>query len=232
VQSIIGTTIPITAAYLLPADSVYAQSFVAGNAPTGSDETAVMIWLRRLARVRPNCASAHDLLLAGEALQGSLPSITVAQLPVNAGEQWVGLPFNTAVAPKARLCTVVLTPSTIDVNAEFCGLLFDNWTEQLPGLTSVATAAFGYDPSEITGMSFTVETPDAYPPQSILVAVAPDQTAGWSLDILCDVVQETLELAKVRMVDLGDLVRLGRVLPALHSSTNVDDMLTQAGVTQ
>ena len=37
-------------------------------------------------------------------------------------------------------------------------------------------------------MSFTVETPDAYPPQSILLAVAPDQSAGWSLDILCDVV--------------------------------------------
>lgn len=232
VQSIIGTTVPITAAYQLPADSAYAQSFAANSAPAGSDETAIMIWLRRLARVRPNCAAAHDLLLAGEALQGSRPSITVAQLPVNGGEQWVGLPFNTAVAPKARLCTVVLTPSTIDVNAEFCGLLFDNWTEQLPGLTSVTTAASGYDPSEITGMSFTVETPDAYPPQSILLAVAPDQTAGWSLDILCDVVQETLELAKVRMVDLGDLVRLGRVLPALHSSTNVDDMLTQAGVTQ
>jgi hypothetical protein len=232
VQSITGKTIPITATYQLPADSAYAQSFAAGSAPAGSDETAVMIWLRRLARVRPNCAAAHDLLLADEALQGSLPSITVAQLPFNPGEQWAGLSFNTSAAPKARLCTVVLTPSPIDVDAEFCGLLFDNWTEQLPGLTNVTTAASGYDPSEITGMSFTVETPDAYPPQSILLAVAPDQSAGWSLDILCDVVQETLELAKVRMVDLGDLVRLGRVLPGLHTASNVDEMLTQAGVTQ
>ena len=45
-----------------------------------------------------------------------------------------------------------------------------------------------------------------------------------------DVVQETLELAKIRTVDLGDLPRLGRVLPALHSSSNTDTMLEQAGV--
>ena len=122
----------------------------------------------------------------------------------------MGLPFDqAATAPKARLCTVALTPAAIDVNAEFCGILFDNWTEQLPGLTSVTTANSGYEAAEVTGVSFTVEAPDAYPPQSILLAIAPDQTAGWSLDILLDVVTETLELAKVRMVDLGDLIPAG-----------------------
>jgi hypothetical protein len=190
-----------------------------------------MVWLRRLARVRPNCQAVHDLLLAEEALNGAPPAITVAQLPLNPGEQWVGLHFDKdAAAPKARLCTVALTPSPIDVSTPFCGILFDNWTEQLPGLTSVTTAASGYDAAEVTGMSFTVDAPDAYPPQSILLAVAPDQNAGWSLDILLDVVQETLELAKVRMVDLGDLVRVGRVLPALHTTNNVDSMLREAGV--
>ncbi len=231
VESIVGKVVPVTASYQLPPDSAYAQSFASGNAPTGSDETAVMVWLRRLARVRPNCQPAHDLLLANEALLGALPGITVAQLPVTQGEQWVGLPFDqAATAPKARLCTVALTPAAIDVNAEFCGILFDNWTEQLPGLTSVTTANSGYEAAEVTGVSFTVEAPDAYPPQSILLAIAPDLTAGWSLDILLDVVTETLELAKVRMVDLGDLFRLGRVLPALHTSSNVDTMLSEAGV--
>ena len=231
VESIVGKVVPVTASYQLPPDSAYAQSFASGNAPTGSDETAVMVWLRRLARVRPNCQPAHDLLLANEALLGALPGITVAQLPVTQGEQWVGLPFDqAATAPKARLCTVALTPAAIDVNAEFCGILFDNWTEQLPGLTSVTTANSGYEAAEVTGVSFTVETPDAYPPQSILLAIAPDQSVGWSLDVLLDVLKETLELAKVRMVDLGDLFRLGRVLPALHTSSNVDTMLSEAGV--
>jgi hypothetical protein len=231
VHSIVGALIPITACYQLPGNSPYAQSFGPGNAPPGSDETAVMMWLRRMARVRPSCQAVHDLLMTSEVLQAALPSVTVAQLPVTAGEHWVGLPFDTAAtAPRARLSTVALTPGLVDVNGEFCGLLFDNWAEQLPGVTSVTSASSGYEAAEITGMSFTLETPEAYPPQSILLAIAPDQTAGWSLDILLDVVQETLELAKVRMVDLGDLFRLGRVLPALHTTNNVNTMLSEAGV--
>jgi hypothetical protein len=231
VQGIAGKIVPLTASYQLQPDSAYAKSFAPESAPSGSDETAVMAWLRRLARVRPNCQAVHDLLLANEAFLEALPAITVAQLPVSQGEQWIGLPFDqSAPAPGARLCTVALTPAPVDVNAEFCGLLFDNWTEQLPGLTSVTTADSGYEAAEVTGVSFTVETPDAYPPQSILLAIAPDQSWGWSLDVLLDVVKETLELAKVRMVDLGDLLRLGRVLPALHTTNNVDTMLSEAGV--
>jgi hypothetical protein len=132
------------------------------------------------------------------------------------------------VVPKARLATVVSTSAPIDPAAEFCGLLFDTWTEQLPGLTSVTTS--GYEPAEVTGMAFSVDAPDAYPPQAILLAVIPDQSRGWALDFLFDVVQETLELAKMRTVDLGDLPRLGRVIPALHSSSNTDNLLEQTGV--
>ena len=62
------------------------------------------------------------------------------------------------------------------------------------------------------------------------MAIAPHQSKGWSLDILLDVVKETLEMAKIRSVDLGDLPRLGPVLPALHSTGNVDFMLDAAGL--
>jgi hypothetical protein len=47
---------------------------------------------------------------------------------------------------------------------------------------------------------------------------------------LLDVVKETLEMAKIRSVDLGDLPRLGRVLPALHTTGNVNFMLQAAGM--
>ena len=155
----------------------------------------------------------------------------MAQLPVKAGEAWAALPYTDGVPiPKARLSTVALTPAPIDPSAEFCGILFDNWTEHLPGLTSVATTSTGYETAEVTGVSFKVDTPDGYPPQTVLLAIAPDPSKGWSLDILLDVVKETLEMAKIRSVDLGDLPRLGRVLPALHSTGNVDFMLNAAGL--
>jgi hypothetical protein len=231
VQAMMGKAVPITATYLLPAGSDYSASFSPGAMPTGADEPSVMAWMRRIARVRSKVAAVHDLLLASEVLLGSPPGITVAQLPIETGAQWAGLPFGDAGAPKARLVTVVSAPASIDPATEFCGILFDTWAEQLPGLMSVASStAAGYEAAEVTGLAYTVDAPEAYPPQSILLAVAPDQSWGWSLDVLLDVVRETLELAKIRTVDLGDLPRLGRVLPALHSGNNVDDMLTAAGV--
>jgi hypothetical protein len=231
VQSIVGKAMPLLPTFLLPPDSPYAASLAPGAVPVGADQPTIMAWLRRLARVRPNIGTMHDVLLASESLTGSEAGLTTTQLPVAAGARWIGLPFGDAAPPKARLSVVLSTPLPIDPSTAFCGLLFDTWTEQLPGLTSVASPAKGYESSEVTGVAFTVDAPDAYPPQAILLAVAPDPAAGWSLDVLSDVLTETLNLAKIRTVDLGDLPRLNRVLPGLHSGSNLDTVFVAARVT-
>jgi hypothetical protein len=230
VQEITGKTVPVVATFTLPATSTYADSLAAGATPVGADAPAVRAWMRRLATVRPRIAALHDALIAAEAL-GTTPSLTAVQLPVQAGARWIGLPYEKASAPKTRVGLVLSTPAPIDPAAAFCGLAIDTWTESLPGITAVTEPSRGHEPMEVTGMAFTVDAPDAYPPQAILLAVAPDPSRPWSLDVLLDIVRETLELAKVRAVDLGDLPRLGRVFPAIQSGTNVDDMLTKAGVT-
>jgi hypothetical protein len=232
VQGVMGKTVPILPSFLLPAGSDYAAAFAAAAAPSGAAPPDLTAWLRRLARVRPRTAEVYDVLLANAALTGAEPGLVAAQLPVEPGAQWVGLPYGDAPPPKARLGIVVSAPGAVDPSAAFCGLLFDNWTEQLPGLTSVADKAKGYEAAEVTGVAFTVDGPDAYPPQAVLLAVAPDPAAGWSLDILFDVVSETLDLAKMRTVDLGDLPRLGRVLPALHSGSSLDDVIGAPGAVQ
>jgi hypothetical protein len=194
-----------------------------------------MVWLRRLSRIRGNAAALHDVLLAAEALQSAPVALTVAQLPAKAGTRWAALPFPDAAPPAARLSVVFSTPAPIDPAAAFCGFVCDTWTEHLPGVTAVASGerpglpnTRGYEASEVTGMAFKVDTPDAAAPQAVLLAVAPDPAQGWSLDVLFDTVKETLELAKIRTVDLGDLLRLGRVLPAIHSSELVDQTLKDA----
>jgi len=229
VKNIVGASIPLVPSYLLPADSAYATAFAAGTAPVGADHATVMAWLRRTARIRANSAALHDVLLAAEALEAAPAGLAVAQLPPAAGAQWIGLPFPGATPPAARLGLVFSAPSPIDPAASFCGFVCDTWTEQVPGLTTVANAARGYEPAEVTGMAFTVDAPDASAPQSVLLAIAPDPAQGWSPDVLLDVVRETLDLAKIRTVDLGDLPRLGRVLPAIHSAFNVDQMVQGAG---
>jgi len=218
--------------YQLPPGAAYAASFAPVARPVGADGPAMMIWLRRMARVRPNTAALHDVLMTAESLAATLSALTAAQFPAEAGVKWAGLPYGDSPPPKARVAALLSTPSPVDPASSFCGFVVDTWTEQLPGLTSVADPAKGYEPAEVTGVAFTVDAPDAYPPQAVLLGVAPDPTIGWSLDVLFDVVRETLELAKIRSVDLGDLPRLGRVLPAIHSGSNVDSMLTKAGLTQ
>ena len=229
-QGVMGTTIPVIGTFTLPVTSTFAKALAPAAAPAGADGPAVLAWLRKLATVRARTAALHDTLLAAEALGAASPLIAM-QLPVQAGARWIGLPFETGVAPKTRIGLVFATPVPIDPAAAFCGLAIDSWSEQLPGITAVADPARGHEAVEVTGVAFTVDAPDAYAPQAVLLAIAPDLSRPWSLDILFDVVQETLELAKVRAVDLGDLPRLGRVLPAIQSGSNVDKMLAKAGLT-
>jgi len=231
-QSITGAGMPLVPVFLLPADSDYAAAFAPGAAPTGGDAPTVMAWLRRVARIRPGSAALHETVLAVEALQGTPATLTVAQLPGASGVPWVGLPFTGATPPAAKLGLVLSTPTAIDPAVAFCGFVCDTWTEQVPGLTTIASGTRKYDPAEVTGMAFTVDAPDAYAPQSILLAIAPDQTQGWSLDILLDTVRETLDLAKIRTVDLGDLPRVGRVFPVVHSGFNVGLLIQGMGGAQ
>jgi hypothetical protein len=232
VHGIMGAAIPLLHAYRLPAGSPYAAAFASDAVPAGADRAAVMVWLRRLARIRANASALHDVLLAAEALQSAPLAITVAQLPANPGARWAALSFPEAKPAKARLSLVLSTPAPIDPAAAFCGFVCDTWTEQLPGVTAVASGERGYEASEVTGMAFKVDTPDATAPQAVLLAIAPDPAQGWSLDVLFDTVKETLELAKIRTVDLGDLLRLGRVLPAIHTSSTVDRTLSDAAAQQ
>jgi hypothetical protein len=230
VQGILGEGFPLIPIFSLPAASAYAAAFSPASAPVGADASAIMLWLRRTARIRPNSLALHDVLLAAESLQTTPIQVTAAQLPPLPGPQWIGLPFVGSSPPGARLALVFSTPAPIDPSLPFCGFVCDTWTEQVPGLTTVAGGKRGYEASEVSGMAFTTDGPNAQAPQCLLLAIAPDPTKGWSLDILFDTVTETLDLAKMRTVDLGDLPRLGRVLPAIHSGYNVDQLI-QAGAT-
>jgi hypothetical protein len=69
----------------------------------------------------------------------------------------------------------------------------DAWVHTIPAATHA------------TGLAFHYDEPDATPPQSILVAVAPDirperQPNSWDLDTLLDIIAATFTLAIDRAV--------------------------------
>src|SRR5690606_4155811 len=87
----------------------------------------------------------------------------------------------------------------------------DEWPELVPAPRQTAAVAFNYD------------APSAQAPQAILLAVPPDTGARWDLPALEAVVQETLELTKLRAIDptaLAAGVDHGHLLPALYVACN------------
>ena len=60
----------------------------------------------------------------------------------------------------------------------------------------------------MTGLSFHVDQPNSRAPQAILLAVPPTEEHVWSLEALETVVLETLDLARLRLVDLEALGRI------------------------
>jgi hypothetical protein len=193
-----------------------ARTFSLSTTLQGGDALQSATWLQRAARVREGAAQLDTSVLYAEVLGGSGLNLTVGQLPMVDGERWVGLPFDTPPAeadggpPRpagGRLSLVVQSPTVPDPNRPLAGLVVDEWVEVVPS------------PQETTGLVFHNDQPNARAPQAILLAVPPDDRPTWDYDTLEATLLETLELARLRTVDLNALGELGHFLPAVYLST-------------
>lgn len=196
-----------------------------GPPPAGRPGTAgaqVGEWLARYASVRPVARALHETLLLSGARSGRWDRLQVAQDPDASGDAWIGGPFPADQRPAARAHLVWHQPAPMPGTT--AGLLLDEWVEPLPGAdrlreaTGAAPAASSPPESELTGVTFHYDRPDAKAPQTVLIAVPPDTTQGWTADGLVQVLLETLELAKLRAIDPDDIPLLRALLPAIRMS--------------
>ena len=171
---------------------------------------AAWTWLSRLARVRDAVGRLDDLLLYDVALNGAASPLRVAQLPVRDGEAWIGLPGPSASLPGGRVSLVAWFAGNLDLERLAGGLVIDQWTETVPR------------PTHTAGLAFRVDAPGAVPPQAILIAVPNDKRPQWDLAALEAVLLETLELARLRMVEPRDLGPANHFLPATLLAFNPD----------
>jgi hypothetical protein len=196
-----------------------ARTFGDEALPVGGDPLSAEQWLQRIARVRERPAAFREVLSYAEFLSGSLKrDLTIGQLPVEDGEPWVGAAAEGGV-PAGRLSLVVQFGSGSDpgiVQGRMTGLFVDEWVENVP------------NEEETTGVALNYDDPGNRAPQSILLA-APPTSANWSLNALASTVAETMDYAKVRSVDLGDVTEqdgqegLDYLLPALYLPNNYDE---------
>ncbi len=150
--------------------------------------------------------------------------LRATQDPTAAADAWVGGTFDAGHRPSASTHLVWHAPRDLPAAGPVAGLLLDEWAELLPGAdriresTDVSPAATSPAESELTGLAFHYDRPDAKAPHTVLVAVPPDLERGWTSDGLVQVLRETLELAKLRAVDLMDLTLTGELLPGIRIS--------------
>ena len=197
-----------------PPDFVSLQTaFGQSAAMVASDPQAPARWITQLTHIKPGISrldaaySLAQLLGAGNADPGAL---LLGQLPATAGDTWLGLGIDPAHPPaKGRVAFACLTAGNPQTQNSYAGLLIEEWPERIPSVQENASVAFHY------------EEPKARAPQALLLAVCPDSRPFWDDDLITGILEETLELAKIRSVDLDSIAEVGQILPALYFALNL-----------
>jgi hypothetical protein len=170
---------------------------VSGEAERGS---VLRAFLARARTVRAGVARLDEVETLAAALGRPPMPLRVAQASTDAGDPWVGLPG----APVPGGVTSILVAGEAAFGAAPVGVVVvDDWSEVVPR------------ENEVSALAVHTERPDAEAPHAILVAVPPDPAKRWDLATLRAVVDETFELARIRMVDPPALDQFGCLLPAL-----------------
>jgi len=178
--------------------------------PVAVDE--VDEWFDGVADVMTGAAMLRDVSMATSALTDAEESWQVLQLPFSAPRRWSALPAIEGAAN--RFADTIQFGSASVVAATFD----PQWWGRGKRVAAVHVESFTETvPDERVNVSVPMhfETPNATPPQTALIAVPPDPDVAWSWGSLLAVVEETMDLARIRMVDLDKVAGLGHLLPAV-----------------
>jgi hypothetical protein len=197
-----------------PPDFASLQSaFSQSAALIASDPQTPARWLTQLTHIRPGISrldAAYSLAQLLGATNADPAAFLLGQLPATAGDKWLGLGIDPANPPaKGRVAFACLTGGDPLTQNSYAGLLIDEWPERIPSLQEHASVAFHY------------EEPKARAAQALLLAVCPDSRPVWDDDLITGILQETLDLTKVRSVDLDSVTQVGQILPALYVALNL-----------
>jgi hypothetical protein len=163
-------------------------------------------WFQGLARVRPQLHTLEIVRTLVDALHDKVIELQPVQVPYRAKDSWLAVDFpdNDPLEPsksfgisRDTLAITACGTAPFRVGSLQSGVLIDDWTEEIP------TA------QEITGITFRYNQPNAAPPQTLLLAVTPEETGSWNWDDLVGTLTDTLRRAKRRAIEPAQLERPG-----------------------
>ena len=196
----LGQNFPLQPLFQLdPAARVEIESRLAD--PIEKDALVLEAWLQLLARVRPRMA---DLALASAAslwTTGREPRLAPVQIPLRAGDPWIGAAWTSAPAA-GEVMSVMTIDAPAALNGDLEGLLIDDWTETVPTT------------KETTGIAFHFDRPNAAAPQALLLATPPNPDGRWRWEELLGVIVDTFARARLRAIE-PDLIAASPLFPIL-----------------
>ncbi len=174
-------------------------------------------WLEQHGRVRDALGALDDLGLFMDVLgRDAALRPSAAQFP--AGGPWVGGPLpldpepRNELRPRARppgpRLHLVTVGAPLQPGLPLHALVLDEFVETVPEQTAS------------TGLAVHYDAPSACAPQSILLAVHPGDLPTWDWETLDKIVTETLQLARLRMIDLADRDAV-LASPSLHPTVRL-----------
>ena len=180
------------------------------------DEDAPLPWFQQAAKVRPVLSYYESVISFAEALKTDTLGFKIAQIPFNVDERWIALSFDNSTEKNkpvsGKVSLVISSYGQTDFGKKISGLIIDEWPEIIP------------DDNETTGVAFHYDIPNSEAPQALLLAIPYDNGPTWKLEDIIATVNETLDLAKVRAVDLAMVGAAAQFLPALYfTSTPTKD---------
>jgi hypothetical protein len=187
------------------------QSLGAGTALV-PDPNAPAQFLQQAAQVYDGLGRFRRLGLYMGALSRSPLRLDVAQLPFDPADIWIGLPFDSDHLPspgRQSLLVFSLGTSAPEAANSWQGIVIQDWVEVIPNTT------------EETGLAINYDNPGAEAPQAVLVVPPSSVGSAWTSGDVWATLAETLDLAKIRAVDLELVGGMGQFLPAIVAPQNL-----------
>lgn len=212
-KAYVGENFPLAAVFRADASSKWSEGLAYRSAADDTGRDVLDTWIRSLSNVRPAIFKLNLLELYTRMVKGRVSTglaYCAAQLPFGADDAW-----NKPVGPAdtGATCIVAATggpADAISTASSLWGMVIDEWIETVPRSKLMSGIAFQYDQAD---------TPRS--PQSMLIACAPDPDQRWSEESLVNAVAETLEWAKLRMIDYDRLGNFGHLLPMIFMAENI-----------
>ena len=150
-------------------------------------------WLYSVARVREKIGEWENIVMLSENFTDTPLNLRPLQFPFNAEDTWLGLSYPETYKIESDKLLYTAHLDNFDPTQAQCGLLVDEWTEVIPTKT------------ETTGLSFQYDQPNAEPPQTMLLVTPAAFKGEWHWSELVGALHETLDLAKLRAIEPGQI---------------------------